>query len=140
MVLHITSEDLFLDLKKRINRFDEVKWNDIRNNHLRTIKNDINLWNSSIRNNRIEEIILARLRVGHTRLTHQFLYTKDLRPVCETCTEYLTVKHFFKCKKYKKFRRKTQVSENISVALADNPDKCDSVIKYIKMCNLFSKI
>ena len=38
---------------------------------------------------RWKQVLLSRLRIGHTRLTHSFL----LLPECGTCQCLLTVKH-----------------------------------------------
>ena len=43
---------------------------------------------------RREEFILARLRIGHTRLTHSWLLKLDEQPYCIGCDTPFTVKHF----------------------------------------------
>lgn len=43
----------------------------------REIKSAANKWTSSIRNSLRDEVILCRLRIGHTRLTHGFLMTRE---------------------------------------------------------------
>ena len=43
---------------------------------------------------RSREVILCRLRIGHTRLTHGFLMNRDPQPFCEDCLVPLTVKYF----------------------------------------------
>ena len=40
-----------------------------------------------------KETILARLRIGHTRLTHSYLLERDSAPECAACQSPLTVKH-----------------------------------------------
>ena len=42
---------------------------------------------------RKHEDILARLRIGHSRLTHGFLMCRGPQPFCEDCTVPLTVRH-----------------------------------------------
>ena len=42
---------------------------------------------------RRDSVLLNRLRVGHTRLTHSFLLSGDDLPECGTCQCPLTVKH-----------------------------------------------
>ena len=42
---------------------------------------------------RKHEVILARLRIGHSRLTHGFLMCRGPRPLCEDCIVPLTVRH-----------------------------------------------
>ena len=42
---------------------------------------------------RKKEVILSRLRIGHTRLTHGFLMCGEPQPFCEDCLVPLTVQH-----------------------------------------------
>ena len=42
---------------------------------------------------RSEEVSLCRLRIGHTRLTHGFLMSREPPPFCEDCLVQLSVKH-----------------------------------------------
>ena len=42
---------------------------------------------------RRKEVVLSRLRIGHTRLTHGFLMKKEPQPFCEDCLVPLTVRH-----------------------------------------------
>ena len=42
---------------------------------------------------RHESVIINRLRIGHTRLTHSYLLSSDDQPTCSTCGHPLTVRH-----------------------------------------------
>lgn len=51
--------------------------------------------------NRKERTAINHLRIGHTRLTHKFLMTKEEPPQCTTCGVIVTVKHLItECFKY----------------------------------------
>ncbi|KAI5751697.1 hypothetical protein M8J77_010037 [Diaphorina citri] len=65
-------------------------------NKLKAIKPKIEKWQSSSRQTRFEEIVLTRMRIGHTRLTHSYLFTRSPQPSCR-CGEILTVKHILSC-------------------------------------------
>ena len=84
------------------------KWSDEPNeNKLKQIKSSISLWNSSIQNDKKTEVILTRLRIGHTRLTHGFLMSTPHgdAPICNTCDKFLTVKHILcECKVFRRQR------------------------------------
>jgi len=41
-----------------------------------------------------DAVLINRLRIGHTRLTHTYLLSGDDQPVCSACQSPLTVKHF----------------------------------------------
>ena len=47
---------------------------------------------SNIRERRLQTA-LARLRIGHTRLTHSYLMSGEFQPYCDDCLVPLTVRH-----------------------------------------------
>ena len=47
----------------------------------------------SNRDRRREQLVLWRLRLGHTYITHRYLLAGDDPPVCISCQENLTVEH-----------------------------------------------
>ena len=56
--------------------------------------------------NRHWEVVLARLRLGHTRLTHRYLMEGGRAPVCTNCGSNLTIEHILiSCDKYKNQRK-----------------------------------
>uniref|UniRef100_A0A8D8TTT6 RNase H type-1 domain-containing protein n=1 Tax=Cacopsylla melanoneura TaxID=428564 RepID=A0A8D8TTT6_9HEMI len=136
-----SSDDLAIKLKKHIKELYEKSWLDVNlSNKLRKIKNSTLLWETSIRNNKLEEISLTRLRIGHTRFTHEHLFKRNPRPSCDTCTVFWSVDHIFKCKKFKRFRTRLNISEDTRIALNNNKQNCDKALKYLKMCNLYGKL
>ena len=52
-------------------------------------------------NNRREETILRRLRIGHTRITHEYMLKEPRNiPTCTHCGENLTVNHIlYRCQR-----------------------------------------
>jgi len=42
---------------------------------------------------RYDSVLLNRLRIGHSRLTHSYLLSGDDPPTCQSCGIPLTVKH-----------------------------------------------
>lgn len=46
--------------------------------------------------NRKNEMVLNRLRIGHTNLTHGFLMTKEDAKTCNKCGTRRSVKHILK--------------------------------------------
>ena len=85
-------------------------WNDIgMNTQLYQIKPQIKSWHSSNRNSRRDEKILARLRIGHTYLTHSFIFAHEQRPTCSRCRTVLNVEHILiNCTKYNEKRKTLQ--------------------------------
>ena len=39
-------------------------------------------------------MVLTRLRIGHTRFTHSYQLKREDQPLCISCNEPFTVKHF----------------------------------------------
>ena len=51
-------------------------------------------WQPNYRIDRKKEVTLARLRIGHTFITHSFLLKGEDWPLCIPCQEPFSVKHF----------------------------------------------
>ena len=61
-----------------------------------------------------DSVLLNRLHIGHTRLTHSFLLSGDDLPECGTCQCPLTVKHILvECVDLKDVRNKHFVASSI---------------------------
>ena len=89
----------FNNFKPFINKYVFDKWQEIWNkasfNKLKEIEPIVNNHRSSPKLSRREEIVLARLRIGHTRITHSYLFNhEEGQPYCFGCNTPFTVKHF----------------------------------------------
>ena len=62
-------------------------------NKLHAIKPRVGYWASSFHRDRHKEVVLARLRMGHTRHTHGHLMARSPPPRCPQCNTPLTVEH-----------------------------------------------
>lgn len=57
-----------------------------------------------IDNNKNDEIVLARIHMGHSELTHQYVFNRDSPLLC-SCNSPLTISHILDtCSEYKIFR------------------------------------
>ena len=72
----------------------QTSWNISIGNKLLEIKPTIGEHQSVVRNIRKEEVVLARLRLGHTRVTHSYLLLGEEQPQCVGCDAPFTVRHF----------------------------------------------
>jgi hypothetical protein len=69
----------------------EKEWRDTGlTNKLKSIKTDTTPWKSIHLLNRKDSIVLSRLRIGHTFLTHEHIFNNRPPPKC-TCNEKLTI-------------------------------------------------
>ena len=92
----------FSNFKPSIDKYILDQWQTSWNNSivykLLEIKPTIGEHQSVIRNNRKEEVVLARLRLGHTRVTHSYLLQGEEQPHCVGCDAPFTVRHIlFEC-------------------------------------------
>ena len=86
----IPCRDWYPKVKKALNE----QWHNAQHNKLRLIKDSISAWPSSSCTDRKTSIILTRLRIGHTKATHQYLMERLYQPYCEDSLVPLTFKHF----------------------------------------------
>ena len=92
-------------------------------NKLRAIKPTISIWPSSFQQNRQNEVILTRLRIGHTRLTHGYLMTTPKGPVpeCQICQVRQSIRHIFSdCPHYTHLRQIYFGTKTFTEVLSDS--------------------
>ena len=79
-------------------------------------------WNSSEQKSRRNEVVLWRLRLGHTKLTHGYLMEGKDPPKCDTCGVTITVHHSLtECRKFLHQRRlHLGSSPKLEVVLGDD--------------------
>ena len=125
---------------KIVNKKITNEWNKLwklqtKTNHLRKIKTSIYQKNPALRFNRRDQIILNRLRIGHTRISHQHLITKENSQTCEKCNTYINVDHILlHCPAYHNERCKYKLSTQLS-ELLNNEKNCRNVLKFIQAIN-----
>lgn len=90
--------DVLSTLKQRFSSYLQMQWEKNHSNHLFEIKPKLAPWHTSSQNTRQREVLLTRLRCGHTRLTHSYMLDNDPPPNCERCGSRLSVEHILlKC-------------------------------------------
>ena len=134
----------FNDFKPLINDFIQDvwlrSWNDPANqyNKLFSIRPNTSEWLPASRSSRREEIVLARLRIGHTLITHSYLL-KGEAPECIPCNTDLTVKHLLiECIDRVPVRDKYFKVESLKTLF--DTVKLESLFDFLKETNLFKKI
>lgn len=131
------------DTKKYIKKCINDKWQNIwtkQNTKLSEIKGDTTKWHNPLLK-RKEEVVINRLRIGHTRITHGFLMAKEDPPICTTCGTNLTVKHIISnCIKYNQERIKHGIPHNLDAALGPNLLLNTDLIKFLKQTNIYNQI
>ena len=74
----------YTDLKPTINKFLHTKWQQQWSNNIHNklfqIQPTLGEWRSASRKSRREQVVISRLRIGHTRLTHSFILKQEPQP------------------------------------------------------------
>ena len=136
-------------VKQCVRTFFEKLWQDYRFTQLKRIKQHVGEWASSIRDKRIEEVVLCRLRLGHTLLTHSYLLDHLPAPLCESCDCPLNVEHvLLDCQLYDVARqpllqacRHAGVRPSLEALLGNgDPSILDALFSYLDRCCLLDKL
>ena len=102
--------DVFMKIQPFISSLWKERWDKEVNNKLHAIMPRIDEKYYSGCTNRKDEVIINRLRIGHTRLTHSFrMENRPHPPLCDQCEggHELTVKHILiECSFLKIIRRR----------------------------------
>ena len=117
----------------------QKSWDTATFNKLHAIKPVIRNNPSAIRNIRREDVVITRLRIGHTRFTHSYLLNREEQPFCIVCNQYITVNHILTdCIDFSEDRNRyfqvtdlKQLFQDVSV---------DSILSFLKDINLFNKL
>ena len=85
---------------------------------------------------RREHLVLCRLRLGHTYMTHRYLLAGDDPPVCISCQENLTVEHILiDCAEY--FHVRYQCFDVNNLGELFHTVFPDLIIRFIQRVGLF---
>ena len=142
--LHPTDFSIpYTNFKSFINKYIlnkwQILWNNSVGNKLFEIKPVIGQSQPVVRNVRQEEVVLARLRIGHTRITHSYLLKREEPPYCFGCDTLFTVRHFLlECGDFSHIRNKYFHVDTIKQLFNDVP--IDNVFLFLKEINLFNKL
>ena len=87
---YIPVSDMKSIIRKHVKKKWQERWSSLDSNRkYKSIRNSINRWSSSYQRDRRTEIVITRLRIGHTHVTHKFLLEGSSAPVCAHCNTTL---------------------------------------------------
>ena len=143
--VNIPVSDYFTSLKVIINNNWQIMWNNEQDhNKLKQIKPNVGFWHSSLQKERHMEVILTRLRIGHSHLTHGFLMNTphDSVPLCNHCRCILTIKHILcECPNFNRQRMLSIGNKSLQEILSESPTfSIHPIIKFLKSTSLLGKI
>lgn len=131
----IPLDDKIKEIKHKIYAEWQSRWNNYEGD-LKTWKTKTTKWTYPSIMNRREQVILCRLRIGHTHLTHSHLLIGADRPRC-TCNRRLTIDHVFTCQQYANIRR--VLFPEGEIPLGEHNENTRA-LEYIKRINMFKNI
>ena len=143
--VNIPIYDYLAALKPAVNKKWQNLWNNEPDtNKLKEIKKTVSPWTSSKQRERFCEVILTRIRIGHTRLTHGYLMENPhgTVPKCPKCNVILSVKHIFiECQEYDRQRSSSFGRKSFKEILAEsNTFLISPIFNFLKNCNLIKNI
>lgn len=129
------------DIKKLIDTKVKLEWNNIwthsnNKSKLRQIKCNVFDKNPAINFKRKDQVLITRLRIGHTKITHQHLLNKENKAECEHCKLQTNIQHILiECPTYETKRKKLKLKRNLTEILND-PTQCKLVVQLINNMNI----
>ena len=148
--LPVEYHSLKTSIRKAITKLWQEHWTHTSlATQLRRIKPQVENWSSVNRKSRREEKTLARIRLGHTVYTHNYIYTKEPRPMCIACNHPLSVEHILiQCPNYRRQRRRMNdfcIEQNLTFNLAhllgdSHPVLLDLLFSFLREIKLFDKL
>ena len=86
-----------------------------------------------------EKVVLARLRLGHTRVTYSYLLLGEEQPQCVGCDAPFTVRHFLlECEDFAQLRNNCFHVDNMKQLFQNI--HTDSIMTFLRQMGLFNKI
>ena len=137
-----TSKLPYTDLKHKIKQIITKRWQQFEDenvqNKLRQIEPFLKERKREASNTRKEETILSLLRIGHTRLTHDFILKEAPTPKCP-CGNHYTIRHILiECTNISRIRKKFyKVNSMKELFEKINPK---NVIEFLKRIGLLSRL
>ena len=133
----------YTDLKPTINKFLHTKWQQQWSNNIHNklfqIQPTLGEWKPASRKSGREQVVISRLWIGHTRLTHSFILKHEPQPQCLTCQTTCTVKHILiECRAFAVIRKRFFEVNNLN-DLFQNV-KIDDILSFFRETELYQKI
>ena len=135
-----THTDAALYIKKAIQESWNYAWSTNKNSFLHKMRENTYTASPTINLARQDQVLLNRIRIGHSNITHSYLLSKEEPPSCSTCETRKTIEHILlDCAKHRVERRNCNINTDIKTLL-NTEDGMKNVIKFVKVTKLRGKI
>lgn len=139
----LRNEDAWKEVHRNLRRKYDLEWKEISIlNKLRSVKEslyeDMATYGLLSRSDAVK---LARMRIGHIKSTHDFVFSRGQPPICIICNRDLTVEHILlHCQKFGVEREENGLAETLPEVLSLNVHSAMKVIQFLRNCNLYSNV
>ena len=134
--LSVPAQDVQRWAKEQVRLAWEREWFAERDLFLRRVKP--NTIPGVDREDQAEQQTITRLRIGHTRLTHEALFRGE-RAMCDTCGISLTVEHILcTCQKYG--NQRDGMANSVYGALNNDPDAEKKLLQFLRDTGLINQL
>ena len=117
----------------------QQQWSNNIHNKLFQIQPTLGEWRPASRKSRREQVVISRLRIGHTRITHSFILKQESQPQCSTCQTTCTVKHILiECRTFAVIRKRFFKVNNLT-DLFENV-KIDDIPSFLRETELYDNL
>lgn len=138
----LSALDLYHHYKFSIKQKWEDQWSSTSTTvKLREIKESTKAWPPiDVSQTRKDAVVLSRIRIGHTHLTHSYFMTKSEKPICATCLTPISIKHIIEfCPIYNTFRQNNNI-HSILQSAGDNQSGNTKILQFLKDAELYNLI
>ena len=141
----VPREDFILPIRSYCRAKWQDHWSDLNSNFkLKSIRPSVQPYSPVVGIDRRSSIVLTRLRIGHTFLTHKYLLSSGAErqvPLCSNCNVALSVSHFLvDCPIHFNLRRRLGFSNKPLSEILGEDAPVDNLFKFLKEINLFYEI
>ena len=117
----------------------QERWSSCPDDKLFKIKPTLGEWQHGFRNAREEEVVLSRLRIGHTYFSHSYILRLENSPECTACHEIYSDGHvLIDCIDLGLIRPRFYTVPDMKTLF--DTVSVDRMLSFVKDVNLFTKI
>ena len=135
----ISYTDAYQYISQYVRDLWQSEWDTAVNNKLHATKPFIGEQPSAYRSVRRDEVVLSRLKLGHSYLTHSYLLKGDPPPECVMCDCHLTISILVDCIEYDFFRL-ILFENNFTLSDIFNNVSPNKIISFIKRAGLYNTL
>ena len=133
----------YTDIKPFIVKYILKRWQDSWDqqihNKLHEMHSLVGKTPCSYGQNRREQVVLTRCRIGHSRLTHSYLLNNEERSECIPCNSNLSLKHvLIDCVDVADVQQTFYNANSLSNLLTNAAG--DTILQFLKEIDLYTKI